>query len=311
MMSIRPDKVLLMSIYSLPKSVFALAFIIVAALSGTAHNAQANTVILFPEAPASLSWMSQKASDVMASRLSKAGYMVKDTSTVLNRIGMPAQSNRTAILSQSDAIRATIGNGFIIFIEYDEWMEPGMRSLSMRLAAQIYTTSNGFVSSWVEPSQVILIPENCNQNCLDGLLLPELEAQADSLASSIVQVLKRPTGSSDRASDGDGTPIQTFKVELIDLDNDEMLELIDLMEHEFPGFVAITQTESRSPRLRFTYHTTVTAQKLNEWLRVSLMEIGIDPDTDAALQVKSGSISVKRYDSIESRGSTGNTLKFN
>jgi hypothetical protein len=41
------------------------------------------------------------------------------------------------------------------------------------------------------------------------------------------------------------------------------------------------------------------------------MEIGIDPDTDAALQINSGSISVKRYDSIESRGSTGNTLKFN
>jgi hypothetical protein len=63
--------------------------------------------------------------------------------------------------------------------------------------------------------------------------------------------------------------------------------------------------------VRFTYHTTVTAQKLNEWLRVSLMEIGIDPDTDAELQINSGSISVKRYDSIESRGSTGNTLKFN
>lgn len=181
----------------------------------------------------------------------------------------------------------------------------------MRLAAHIYTTSNGFVSSWVEPSQTILIPENCNQNCLDGLLLPELEAQADSLASNIVQVLKRPTGSSDRSVDGDGTPIQIFKVEMIDLNNDEMLELIDLMEHEFPGFIAITQTESRSPRLRFSYHTTVTAQKMNEWLRVSLMEIGIDPDTDVALQVKSGFISVKRYDSLESRGSTGNTLKFN
>ena len=185
-MSIRPDKVSLMSIFSLPKSVFALAFIIAVALSGTVHNAQANTVILFPEAPACLSWMSQNASDVMESRLSKTGYMVKNTSTVLNRIGMPTESNRTAILSQSDAIGATIGNGIIIFIEYDEWMDPGMRSLSMRLAAQIYTTSNGFVSSWVEPSQVILIPENCNQNCLDGLLLPELEAQADSLASSIV-----------------------------------------------------------------------------------------------------------------------------
>ncbi len=133
--------------------------------------------------------------------------------------------------------------------------------------------------------------------------MPELEAQADSLASNIVQVLKRPTGSSDRSINGDGTPIQIFKVEMIDLNNDEMLELIDLMEHEFPGFIAITQTESRSPRLRFSYHTTVTAQKLNEWLRVSLMEIGIDPDTDAALQVKSGFISVKRYDTIESRGS--------
>lgn len=300
-----------MSFPSLPKSIFTLTFMIMAAWSAISHSAHANTVILFPDQSASLSWMNQKATDVMASRLSKAGYMIKDTSTVMNRIGITTQAKRQSILAKSDAIRATIGNGFIIFIEYDEWMNPEMRSLSMRLAAHIYTTSNGFVSSWVEPSQTILIPENCNQNCLDGLLLPELEAQADSLASNIVQVLKRPTGSSDRSVDGDGTPIQIFKVEMIDLNNDEMLELIDLMEHEFPGFIAITQTESRSPRLRFSYHTTVTAQKLNEWLRVSLMEIGIDPDTDVALQVKSGFISVKRYDSLESRGSTGNTLKFN
>lgn len=300
-----------MSFPSLPKSIFTLTFMVMAAWSAISHSAHANTVILFPDQSASLSWMNQKATDVMASRLSKAGYMIKDTSTVMNRIGITTQAKRQSILAKSDAIRATIGNGFIIFIEYDEWMNPEMRSLSMRLAAHIYTTSNGFVSSWVEPSQTILIPENCNQNCLDGLLLPELEAQADSLASNIVQVLKRPTGSSDRSVDGDGTPIQIFKVEMIDLNNDEMLELIDLMEHEFPGFIAITQTESRSPRLRFSYHTTVTAQKLNEWLRVSLMEIGIDPDTDVALQVKSGFISVKRYDNLESRGSTGNTLKFN
>lgn len=300
-----------MSFPSLPKSIFTLTFMVMAAWSAISHSAHANTVILFPDQSASLSWMNQKATDVMASRLSKAGYMIKDTSTVMNRIGITTQAKRQSILAKSDAIRATIGNGFIIFIEYDEWMNPEMRSLSMRLAAHIYTTSNGFVSSWVEPSQTILIPENCNQNCLDGLLLPELEAQADSLASNIVQVLKRPTGSSDRSVDGDGTPIQIFKVEMIDLNNDEMLELIDLMEHEFPGFIAITQTESRSPRLRFSYHTTVTAQKLNEWMRVSLMEIGIDPDTDVALQVKSGFISVKRYDSLESRGSTGNTLKFN
>ena len=300
-----------MSFPSLPKSIFTLTFMIMAAWSAISQSAHANTVILFPDQSASLSWMNQKATDVMASRLSKAGYMIKDSSTVMNRIGITTKAKRQSILAKSDAIRATVGNGFIIFIEYDEWMNPEMRSLSMRLAAHIYTTSNGFVSSWVEPSQTILIPENCNQNCLDGLLLPELEAQADSLASNIVQVLKRPTGSSDRSVDGDGTPVQIFKVEMIDLNNDEMLELIDLMEHEFPGFIAITQTESRSPRLRFSYHTTVTAQKLNEWLRVSLMEIGIDPDTDAALQVKSGFISVKRYDSLESRGSTGNTLKFN
>ena len=131
----------------------------------------------------------------------------------------------------------------------------------MRLAAHIYTTNNGFVSSWVEPSQTIPIPENCNQNCLDGLLLPELEAQADSLASNIVRVLNGQPDR-DRLVDGDGTPIQIFKVEMIDLDNDEMLELIDLMEHEFPGFIAITSVRipfpSASVFLSYHRHCTKT-----------------------------------------------------
>ncbi|MBL6782873.1 MAG: hypothetical protein ISQ21_07525 [Alphaproteobacteria bacterium] len=300
-----------MSIHSFSKSLLAIALIIMATFSAMSHTALANSLVVFSETPASYPWVSQKATDIMASRFSKAGYMVTDKTSVLTKIGQPLNANRQAILEASSAIRATIGNGFIIFVDYEEWIEPNSRQLSMRLAAQIYTTSNGFVANWVEPSQVILMPENCNQICLDGLLLPELEAQADSLASNIIQVLKRPTGSTAGSSDGEAIPIQIFKVEMIDLDNEEMLELMDLMEHEFPGFIAITQTESRAPRLRFSYHTTVSAQKLNEWLRVSLMEIGIDPDDDAALQVQSDFISIKRYDSIESRGSAGNTLKFN
>ncbi len=275
--------------------------------SGFHRQAMAESVYLLPGSPAASTNIGQVARDVMASRLSKSGLMVREITPIMADLGLALDGNRAAVLAQADALQARLGGGFLIFVEYDELMDPATKGLSLRLAAQIYTTSNGFVANWTEPSRTILLPEQCTRICLDRLILPEIEAQADSLSSSIVQLLKRPTGSSDSGA----APVQIFEVEIIDLDSDEMLELVDLMEHEFPGFVAITNSASRSPRLRFDYHTTASSQKLNEWLRISLQEIGIAPDSDADLQVMTGYITIKRYDSIESRGSEGNTVKFN
>lgn len=284
-----------------------LGFILTISGSGFHRQAMAESVYLLPGSPAASTNIGQVARDVMASRLSKSGLMVREITPIMADLGLALDGNRAAVLAQSDALQARLGGGFLIFLEYDELMDPATKGLSLRLAAQIYTTSNGFVANWTEPSRTILLPEQCTRVCLDRLILPEIEAQADSLSSSIVQLLKRPTGSSDNGA----APVQIFEVEIIDLDSDEMLELVDLMEHEFPGFVAITNSASRSPRLRFDYHTTASSQKLNEWLRISLQEIGIAPDSDADLQVMTGYITIKRYDSIESRGSEGNTVKFN
>lgn len=284
-----------------------LGFILTISGSGFHRQAMAESVYLLPGSPAASTNIGQVARDVMASRLSKSGLMVREITPIMADLGLALDGNRAAVLAQSDALQARLGGGFLIFLEYDELMDPATKGLSLRLAAQIYTTSNGFVANWTEPSRTILLPEQCTRVCLDRLILPEIEAQADSLSSSIVQLLKRPTGSSDNGA----APVQIFEVEIIDLDSDEMLELVDLMEHEFPGFVAITNSASRSPRLRFDYHTTASSQKLNDWLRISLQEIGIAPDSDADLQVMTGYITIKRYDSIESRGSEGNTVKFN
>jgi hypothetical protein len=274
---------------------------------GLGRHAAAEPVYLLPGSPGASTNIGQVARDVMASRLSKAGLMVREISPIMKELGFALDGNRAAVLAETDVLQARLGSGFLIFVEYDELMDPATKGLSLRLAAQIYTTSNGFVANWTEPSRTLLLPENCSRVCLERLVLPEIEAQADSLSSSIVQLLKRPTGS----SDGEAVPVQIYQVEMIDLDSDEMLELVDLMEHEFPGFVAITNSASRSPRLRFDYHTTASSQKLNDWLRISLQEIGIAPDRDADLQVMTGFITIKRYDSIESRGSQGNTVKFN
>ncbi len=157
--SMRFIKVSIMSFPSLPKSIFTFAFIIMAAWSAISHSAHANSVILFPDQSASLSWMNQKATDVMASRLSKAGYMIKDTSTVMNRIGITTQESVNLFLQNLMLSGQRLVMVLLFSLNMMNGWNPGMRSLSLRLAAHIYTTSNGFVSSWVEPSQTILIPE--------------------------------------------------------------------------------------------------------------------------------------------------------
>ena len=55
---------------------------------------------------------------------------------------------------------------------------------------------------------------------------------ADTLGNSLAQLLQRATG----ASASDGRLITILEVEIIDFKNDEIIQLIDLMRNEFPGF---------------------------------------------------------------------------
>ncbi len=62
-----------------------------------------------------------------------------------------------------------------------------------------------------------------------------------------------------------------------------------------PGFAEISSVRAQGPRQQFDYSTSASADKLREWLIISLSEIGLDPDTDIELVISDRQIDIRRY----------------
>lgn len=247
-----------------------------------------------------------RALTTIKSRLSRAGFFVRDNVSLLSSIGIVADSPKAFVLRRSETLAQLVGNSTLIFV--DSTIIDAELSRELRMSAELYSTaSNSFLTSWSVPNTILTIPNDCSQACSNGLLADEAERMADTLGASLVQLLQRPTG----ASDLNGNTIAILDVEIIDFTNAEVMQLVDLMRNEFPGFVDITRVQSSGPRYRMLYHTSADLQKLGTWVDISLEEIGLKIDTDVQRIITEKRIDIRRIDPATSKGSTGNTLKYN
>jgi len=246
------------------------------------------------------------AVSTIKSRLSRSGFTVRDDVSLLSAIGIDAESTKASILRRSSALAQFVGNAVLVFV--DAKAVPITAGQELRVSAELYSTaSNSFLTSWSVPTNAVMIPNSCTGDCATGLLSDEIERMADTLGSSLVQLLQRPVGASDTAEN----LVAILEVELIDFTNDEIIQLIDLMRNEFPGFVDITRAQASGPRYRMLYHTTADLQKLGTWIDISLEEIGLRVDLDVQRVITEQRIDIRKIDAATRKGSAGNTTKYN
>ena len=240
------------------------------------------------------------------SRLSRSGFMIRDVVSLLDDIGITPQSHQNKVLQQTNDINQLVGASILVFVDTRIESVDGGQEISM--SAELYSSgSNSFLTSWSVPNSHIPIPGNCGTGCLSGKVADEAQRMADTLGNSLAQLLKRPTG----ASSSDGRLVTILEVEIIDFKNDEIIQLVDLMRNEFPGFEKITKIQQNGPRYQMLYHTTADQQKLITWIDVSLAEIGLEVDQDVQRIVTERRIDIRKFAAIIQKGAAGNTAKYN
>ncbi len=273
---------------------------------GTGTRAQADEQIFVFASNPNEQLIASTSVTTVKSRLSRSGFAVRDDMSLLNSIGIDENSSREFILQRSAALAQIAGNSVLIFVDAKSINIALDREVRMR--AELYSTaSKSFLASWSVPNNIVIIPNGCDENCASNLLEIEVDRMADTLGASLVQLIKRPTG----ASDKDGDVIAIIDVEIIDLTNNEVIQLIDLMRNEFPGFVDITRAQSFGPRYRMLYHTTADIQKLGTWVDISLEEIGLVVNEDVQRIITEQRIDIRKIEPATLKSSPGNTLKYN
>ena len=240
------------------------------------------------------------------SRLSRSGFMVRDVVSLLDDLGITPQSHQNKVLQKTNDINQLVGTSILVFIDTRIESVDGGQEISM--SAELYSSgSNSFLTSWSVPNSHIPILGNCGTVCLSGKVADEAQRMADTLGNSLAQLLKRPTG----ASSSDGRLVTILEVEIIDFKNDEIIQFIDLMRNEFPGFEKITKIQQNGPRYQMLYHTTADQQKLITWIDISLAEIGLEVDQDVQRIVTERRIDIRKFAAIIQKGAAGNTVKYN
>ena len=251
-------------------------------------------------------FVQSSAVTAVKSRLSRSGFMVRDNLSLLGSLRITPQSHQSKVLQQVDDITQLVGTSILVFVNTQ--VQNVQDGQEIRMSAELYKSgSNSFLTSWSVPNSRVPISTSCGPGCASERVANEAQRMGDTLGNSLAQLLQRPTG----ASASDGRLITILEVEIIDFESNEIIELIDLMRNEFPGFEKITKIRQNGPRYQMLYHTTADRQKLVTWIDVSLAEIGLEVDQDVQRIVTERRIDIRKFAAIIQKSPTGNTVKYN
>jgi hypothetical protein len=97
---------------------------------------------------------------------------------------------------------------------------------------------------------------------------------------------RSPSGAGARAENVPGL-VTTYAIHFENFDTNEVLEVIDVMEGEFPEFVRGGEMEGTPYRGTYGYVSRATGQKMYRWMIILVMDMGMDPDLDVMV-IKDG-----------------------
>lgn len=150
-------------------------------------------------------------------------------------------------------------------------------------------------------SRSMSAPAGCAGSCIESVGRPvanELAAiVGDEALAKLAQLALPPLPiavpsdpARDERPDGisyDSGLTTTYTIRFEDFAQSEMLEVIEIMESEFPEFVSSRGVEGTARRGTYGYLSRASGQDLYRWLVMLLGDMGLDPDSRAQI-VKQG-----------------------
>lgn len=190
-------------------------------------------------------------------------------------------------------------------------IEASLRRLSftdqyaITVRGRIYDAqSNRYLGAYELPSESFPGPKGCQADTCASQVVGE---RARDIATSIGAVLaRRLSALADRGAGagragGGGGLENVYTVTLRHLDAREAAQVIAVMTEEFPGYKSHELIRSGADLRKYEYETTASAAKLERWLGMLLLDMGLPPEDKVELVVRDGSISIERMDRAPAR----------
>lgn len=286
-----------------PKKTFSGLFLAMIFCLFGSLPAQANVNLVIIDETQNYEGIGTDLTSGAKARLSRMGYTILNNSQKLAELGLTEDRFSRDRLLQRESIRLASDELIIVFLDTI------ISNKKMRVSAEAYSTAaQAFIHSWSLPSESLYSPPGCDAVCLRVNNDRLISRMAEEMGDVIGRLLSRETG----ITDNKGQTIAAIEVELIDFTDEEKLQLIDLMTHEFPDFYRVSKTRIYGPRHTLTYHSSANMLDLHKWMVVSLKQIGLDPAEDVDLTVSAGRIDIRKTNiMIRPQTRSGNSARFN
>lgn len=165
---------------------------------------------------------------------------------------------------------------------------------SVRVSGQIYDLdANRFLGSFELPvesfSGSACHAAHCTSDAVGDRARDIATSIGDVLATKLAHLVDDDEGKS-RVKGLESRYIVTMRY----LDKEVAMQIISVMAEEFPGYKDHDLIRRSSKLRKYAYVTKAPAHKLERWLDLLLVDMGLEPEEDVVLQVRDGSIMIER-----------------
>jgi len=165
-------------------------------------------------------------------------------------------------------------------------------------------------------------PANCASSCFDEVGRPianELAAiVGDEARKELARLTKQSPADMAAESSSPGQAAPTYEsglttiyaIRFENFTTNEMFEVIEVMEHEFPGFVRSRDIEGTPVRATYGYISRAPSSKVYRWINILLMDMGLDPDSRVQVMKRGTEITLKKLGGDEPGGKGARGSRF-
>ncbi|MBL6929459.1 MAG: hypothetical protein ISR44_09840 [Rhodospirillales bacterium] len=211
-----------------------------------------------------------------------------------------------AHLSRKPALQA---RAMVIFKIRAAAQNVGFATKAMvRITGDIYDyQAKRFIGSWEAPRMEFPAPANCTGMCIQEIVGDNARDVAGQVGDVLRKKLAYLTRGAGRpmaqaapaaaASVPAGAPVagcpasantglaSTYSIVMSNFTTREYLEIKNVMENEFPCFITTRNPYGDTSKRVYGYVSNASASKIEEWINILLIDMGLDPDSQVKVLV--------------------------
>lgn len=236
--------------------------------------------------------------------MDRRGFRVVDEAAIAADLGWDRRGDmdRTEVLefaklaNASERARNRVRAAIVFRIEATIRDLAYTSRIDLALSGELYdVTTNRYLGGFDLPTETVSTPGRCyGAACASGVVGDRARLLAGELGSVLARKLAHLADPDESRVASAARLEGVYTVTLRHLATEDAMAILAVMADEFPGYRSHALIRSGTETRRYEYVTTASAAKLERWLTLLLLDMGLDPGGEVAMRVRDGHILIDR-----------------